>query len=120
MKWLRLYTEALDDPKVQRLADHVFREKFLAAVEGEENEFSRFVSGWVTRPIGKEWWDLRDFVFQRDAFTCSYCGQVGGRLECDHIVPVSRGGESDPENLTTACRSCNRAKHARTVEEWRS
>lgn len=54
-----------------------------------------------------------------DGYTCQYCGERGKRLECDHVVPVSRGGSNEHENLVTACFACNRSKRAKTVEEWR-
>lgn len=70
----------------------------------------------------KEWGELRDMVFKRDNYTCTYCGQHGGRLECDHINPVANGGSHDASNLTTSCFSCNRAKSDKVVSiaEWRS
>lgn len=71
------------------------------------------------RPPRHEWRDIRTEVFRRDDFTCSYCGQRGGRLECDHVVPVARGGGHEPENLTTACYACNRAKGTLMLDEWR-
>ncbi|MFE9455970.1 HNH endonuclease [Streptomyces californicus] len=48
-------------------------------------------------------------MLARDRFQCRACG---GRtdLEIDHIVPVSRGGSWDPDNLWTLCRPCHRAK----------
>lgn len=64
------------------------------------------------------WLSLRRWVFTRDNWTCQYCGEHGGRLECDHVVPFSRGGPSVASNLKTACHSCNRAKGAKTIEEW--
>ena len=67
-----------------------------------------------------EWSRLRSAVFERDEFTCSYCGSIGVRLECDHVMPVSRGGSDEMSNLVTACFSCNRRKGARTAEEWLS
>jgi hypothetical protein len=36
----------------------------------------------------------------------------------DHRLPVSRGGTDALENLVLACRSCNSAKGAKTVEEF--
>lgn len=40
---------------------------------------------------------------------CSYCGGQAGTV--DHIVPVSKGGTSEWDNLTAACLSCNSSKH---------
>ena len=67
----------------------------------------------------KEWYRLINLVFKRDNYTCSYCGKIGGKLECDHIVPVSKGGTDLIINLTTSCRRCNRQKKDKTVDEFK-
>lgn len=66
-----------------------------------------------------EWRQLRDQIFARDDYTCQYCGVRGVSLQCDHVLPISRGGSNNEENLVTACKSCNQRKHAKTPEEWR-
>lgn len=68
--------------------------------------------------MSEEWAALRLAVFKRDNFTCTYCGASGVRLQCDHIRPVARGGDSTMGNLTTACVTCNQAKGSKLVEEW--
>lgn len=65
-----------------------------------------------------EWRALRLIIFKRDRFTCQYCWKVGGKLECDHIFPASRGGGDEPENLKTSCKGCNISKRDMTPEEW--
>lgn len=70
------------------------------------------------RPSPTVWRALREFVFGRDGYICQYCGERGRRLECDHVVPVSRGGSSEPENLLTACFDCNRSKRDKLLSEW--
>lgn len=70
------------------------------------------------RPHSAEWARLRSAVFERDGFTCQYCGAVGRRLECDHIIPASKGGYADMRNLTTACRDCNQSKRDTPLDEW--
>ena len=70
------------------------------------------------RPSIAEWRAIRERIFLRDDFTCTYCGVRGAKLECDHIYPVSRGGTHEDSNLTTACFKCNRSKRAKTLEEW--
>jgi 5-methylcytosine-specific restriction endonuclease McrA len=64
------------------------------------------------------WNALRSRIFTRDNYTCQYCGEHGGRLECDHVVPVSGGGGNDESNLKTSCFSCNRSKHTKSINEW--
>lgn len=58
---------------------------------------------------------LRNLIKTRDHHTCQTCSiSVAAEphllLEVDHILPVSRGGLSTPENLQTLCWRCNRAK----------
>ena len=50
---------------------------------------------------------------------CNYCGvSLNGGGEKDHLVPIARGGNDAPSNLTLACTTCNRDKHAKTAEEF--
>ncbi len=58
-------------------------------------------------------------LFARDAFMCLYCGvELPPRLLTrDHVIPVSRGGRDEWENVVTACRACNHRKDDRLLEE---
>lgn len=60
-------------------------------------------------------------LFRRDRLTCAYCAQRFAErdLQCEHIVPESRGGRWTWMNLVTACGACNGRKAARTPEEAR-
>jgi hypothetical protein len=51
-----------------------------------------------------------------DVAWCEYCGWPA--TEVDHIVPRSRGGGLDWDNLAPACFDCNTEKNNRTPEEW--
>ena len=55
----------------------------------------------------KEW---RTAVFQRDQYTCQFCGKVGGDLEDDHIKPFRFFPELrvDISNGRTLCLPCHR------------
>jgi hypothetical protein len=64
------------------------------------------------------WKEIKNKAFKRDNFTCVYCGKVGGLLEGDHAIPVSRGGDDNLNNIVTACRTCNRQKRNKQVEEF--
>ena len=70
------------------------------------------------RPSSEAWRRIRERIFARDDYTCQYCFARGVRLECDHIIPVSRGGGHEDSNLATACFGCNRSKHAKLPGEW--
>lgn len=79
----------------------------------------KFKNGRLYNTDVKLWYKIINEVFQRDNFTCAYCGQIGGKLECDHIHPISKGGTNDLENLITACRKCNRQKKDKSVQEFK-
>jgi hypothetical protein len=50
---------------------------------------------------------------------CAYCGRIGQTLQIEHIIPVCRGGPSDPWNLCLACRKCNLNKGRKLLSEWK-
>jgi 5-methylcytosine-specific restriction endonuclease McrA len=58
-------------------------------------------------------------VFQRDGYTCAYCGKRFGvrDLTVDHVVPISQGGRSTWGNTVTACARCNQRKADRTPHQ---
>lgn len=62
---------------------------------------------------------LRLAVYERDNFTCQYCGAHADEeeLQIDHIVPVSRGGTNDFNNLITSCSTCNKKKGAKLKQD---
>lgn len=51
-------------------------------------------------------------IFKRDGFLCTYCGAtpMNSALRLDHVIPFSKGGSDDPDNLVTACFDCNAGK----------
>ena len=68
------------------------------------------------KAIGKK---LRFEVFKRDKFQCQYCGAKAPDvvLQCDHINPVSKGGENELLNLITSCKDCNAGKSDRLLDD---
>ncbi len=48
-------------------------------------------------------------VFLRDGFSCVYCGSDSD-LTFDHLIPRSKGGTTNWENIVTACSPCNLRK----------
>ena len=55
-------------------------------------------------------------VFLRDRFTCQYCTSKKD-LTFDHLLPKSKGGETNWENVVTACSTCNVKKGGRIYEK---
>jgi 5-methylcytosine-specific restriction endonuclease McrA len=76
-----------------------------AAWDGRRGRSSK----WIRR-------STRMAIYHRDAFDCVICRRVfpldpfGRGLTLDHVTPRSQGGSDRPENLITACYSCNSAR----------
>ena len=51
----------------------------------------------------------RRAVFARDDWTCQYCG-ARSNLTVDHVIPRSKGGSSNWENIVASCAPCNLRK----------
>lgn len=54
---------------------------------------------------------------------CNYCRKAltldeRGAWDIDHVVPLSRGGLHELQNLVIACVRCNRSKGAKMLSEW--
>lgn len=63
---------------------------------------------------------LRYDIMRRDGFRCQICGSTasdGVKLHVDHIVPVSRGGKTEPSNLRTLCDRCNFGKRDKIEDD---
>lgn len=76
---------------------------------------------------------MRRRVFREEKFTCASCGVVGHEkrfpkggygyythsegvfLSIDHIIPKSRGGTNDRENLRVLCTTCNTRKGVKSA-----
>lgn len=62
----------------------------------------------------------RQEVFDQRGHECLFCGVTGeqhrqeyGRdLDVHHVIPSSKGGSDDPENLIPVCRSCHQQLEA--------
>lgn len=109
--YLRINSDAVAETKYELVANGFITESWelVTPLEMEPD-----------RPLSHIWKAIRDRIFQRDDYTCQYCGERGKKLECDHVIPVARGGLHDDDNLVTACFTCNRSKRDKLVSEWRA
>ena len=58
-------------------------------------------------------------LFARDRYICLYCGRhcTRGELTRDHVMPLSKGGRDEWENVVCACLHCNVRKGSRTPQQ---
>lgn len=61
----------------------------------------------------------RQNLYVRDGGRCQYCGSTfePKELTYDHVIPRSRGGQTDWTNVVSCCPACNLKKGGRTPEE---
>ncbi|MEW2302565.1 HNH endonuclease [Streptomyces sp. NPDC006655] len=64
----------------------------------------------------------REWVFERDGWICGLCDKPVDRhlaypapmsASLDHVIPLSRGGHHEPENVQCSHLTCNVRKGAR-------
>jgi 5-methylcytosine-specific restriction endonuclease McrA len=67
-------------------------------------------------------------ILDRDNWQCQSCGikvhdrntgdwNTPDKAHIDHIIPISKGGNSEPSNLQTLCRTCNLSKHDKVEKQ---
>lgn len=59
-------------------------------------------------------------IYDRQNGLCAYCGQRRQlkRMTVDHIIPLSKGGTNDIDNLQCTCRKCNGLKEDMLPSEF--
>jgi 5-methylcytosine-specific restriction endonuclease McrA len=71
--------------------------------------------GLIADFTGEQW---RNALAHFD-FACAYCGESDcGRIEQEHVIPLSKGGHYTANNIIPSCKSCNSSKHSRDFEHW--
>lgn len=58
-------------------------------------------------------WAVKEPLLAETDGRCAHCGVPLDRytnLSVDHVIPLSRGGSNDPENLVVLCDDCNLEK----------
>ena len=63
---------------------------------------------------------VKRYAFKRTQGHCFYCGiKVSAKKgHFDHIIPFSRGGSNDYNNIVWACAPCNLSKSDKSIPQW--
>ncbi|WP_200411726.1 HNH endonuclease [Virgibacillus salexigens] len=86
---------------------------FYVAEPFTETKELRDISRNIPRPV-----QFR--VLKRDNQICRQCGQAvqDEEIEFDHIIPFSKGGSSDENNIRLLCSTCNRKRSNNFEDEY--
>lgn len=64
---------------------------------------------------------LKAAVYNKCNHRCAYCGIEMTSKECtvDHVLPKSKGGKDNYDNLLPSCKTCNHSKGSYTLNRFR-
>lgn len=100
------------NPQAERERKRRYRERNAERVKEAERE--KTYSRRTKAPYSPELAALMTSMVEEP---CTYCGAVE-EITVDHVVPLSRGGKHEADNLAPACSSCNSSKSDRLLSEW--
>ena len=94
-----------------------FHSALLACLDGQPNGHRQVVAIDSKPDIAQ----LRSILLSASMDRCNYCGTAitCESMDIDHVLPKSRGGSDELQNLKAACRLCNGTKAALTLEQFR-
>ena len=52
-------------------------------------------------------------ILKQYRYRCAYCDKKMKNLHAEHVIPISKGGGTTPDNIVPACISCNSRKRDR-------
>lgn len=85
-----------------------------AYVSWSKNKRNRLKRGAIGSHSFEEW----ELLKAQYNWTCPACNKKEPviKLTEDHIIPLSKGGSDNIENIQPLCKSCNCRKHAKTIK----
>lgn len=86
--------------------------------EADPQKFQNYYNTYRARKKSNSYLFISKDLKKLSLLCCAYCGS-NEKLEIEHIIPISRGGNHSIGNTTKACRSCNSSKGDRLLMEWR-
>lgn len=81
----------------------------LQAMEQPDIEGCRYQQGTLAG------YELREYLLEKWARRCAYCGKENVPLQIEHMVARAKGGSDRASNLTLACEPCNKAKGTQDI-----
>ena len=62
--------------------------------------------------------DIWEDTLKHFNYSCAYCGEKHDVLHQEHVIPVSKGGYYNRQNIIPACQHCNISKNNRDLLNW--
>jgi hypothetical protein len=115
---LKVWQEKWNNSETAKLS----RKKYKKSQKGRMNDYkSRLKRRSVKYKVSFTPIERKQ-ILDRDKWKCQICGvkvhdrstgnwNTPNKANIDHIIPISKGGNSLPNNLQILCRTCNLKKH---------
>lgn len=110
----------LDDDLANDILEELLGSGFLVEKEAKPAEQGATpaqraakANGFGSRHISDA---VKRIVWERDGGQCCQCNSTKN-IEYDHKHPVSKGGNSDADNIQLLCRPCNRSKRTKLATQ---
>lgn len=105
--------------KAKQLDDELLTVVEVDGVRVSKNTFAD-CSRLGAEDYPRDWQQLRKMVLARDNHQCTeLSSSCNGPLQIHHVVPLSKGGTNDPQNLVTLCFCHHSDKHPHMKEKYR-
>ncbi|WP_414580774.1 RNA-guided endonuclease IscB [Scytonema sp. PCC 10023] len=115
--------------RVENVMTWVHRLRRFVPITGISQELVKFDTQAMQNPeiSGVEYqqgelagYEVREYLLEKWGRKCAYCGATDTRLEVEHIVPRSKGGNNRVSNLALACHHCNQRKGNQDIRDFLS
>ena len=103
---VRAYDSSRKDKALKRLLDWRQKNPDFKLRENHRRRARKLAGGELSKGI-------RKFLIARQDGLCAICGGVPNKWHLDHVVPLSRGGKNEDDNVQMTCHTCNMKKGAK-------
>lgn len=92
--------------------DYYYKNHEVGKLLRKLSHHNRRAIGTISRAIAQD-------LLEKSLGRCYICDtEFGTKWEIDHINPIKLGGDNSLDNLAIACRSCNRKKSAKSLDQY--
>ncbi len=92
-----------------------YRQSFAGKLCIRRDNLKRRVNGTIKKGIISQ--IINDNILHYGVITCEKCKRkCETKFHVDHIIPISKGGSNDYDNLQILCAKCNLEKHIKIAD----